>query len=80
MNNINEKKGNLLITDRGFIKKILKDGTVIHLNSLSGGEEGHLDGSISQSKFSGACGIDVDSKGNIYVAGKTQEIFKTIYI
>ncbi len=73
MNNINEKKGNLLVTDKGFIKKILKDGTVIHLNSLSGGE-GHLDGDISQSKFNGACGIDMDSKGNIYVVGKTQEI------
>ena len=75
-----KKKGNLLITDQGFIKKILKDGTVIHLNSLSGGKEGHLNGSISQSKFKEACGIDVDSKGNIYVAGKTQEILKTIYI
>ena len=69
-----KKKGNLIVTDEGFIKKILKDGTVIHLNSLSGGKQGHLDGPISQSKFNYAFGIDVDSKGNIYVAGKTQEI------
>ena len=59
--------GSLYLTDDGrCLRKITLDGTV---STLAGGtERGFADGSGTQARFDGACGLAADGNGNIYIA------------
>ena len=69
--------GSLYLTDDGrYLRKIAMDGTV---STLAGGaERGYADGSGTQARFNGACGLTADQDGSIYVADSANHRIRKI--
>ena len=64
-----DTNGNLYVTDYGnnTIRKITSTGLVTTIAGLAG-IAGSVDGTNSSARFNGPQGVDLDSRGNIYVA------------
>jgi len=81
-----DNNGDLLFTDRQYdnIRKLnLTTGSYTTIaggtNYVSSGiSEGYVDGTAANSRFTNPTGIDVDSKGNIYIVDEYNSIIRKI--
>jgi hypothetical protein len=60
-----DDKGNLYVQDWNRIRKITAQGIV---STIAGSTEGYIDGEGSVAKFNFLAGMDIDAKGNLYIA------------
>lgn len=65
-----DKDGNLYAADQTIHGIVKYDaGTWVPTTIVGNGSTGYVDGAFSDAKFSNPAGLDIDTEGNIYVAG-----------